>query len=138
MRTYLTWDPDWREYKSNWLDLAVNILGFVPFGALLFVQIGKWVLGIGRTGFGLPASGFGTKDGLRDQKRENIDRIRLAAIVFLTVLVGFGVSMAIELLQAYLPSRDSSLRDLVANTAGTLIGALAAVWYSRKRIACSG
>ena len=52
--------------------------------------------------------------------------------VGLAVVVGFGVSFAIEYLQAYLPSRDSSLRDLVTNTAGTLIGALAAAWYSRK------
>ena len=53
--------------------------------------------------------------------------------VGLAVVVGFGVSFAIEYLQAYLPSRDSSVRDLVTNTAGTMIGALAAVWYSRKR-----
>jgi len=34
--------------------------------------------------------------------------------------------------QAYLPSRDSSLRDLVTNVLGTFIGAAAAAWYSRK------
>jgi VanZ family protein len=62
----------------------------------------------------------------------------LVVVVVLAVVAGFVVSFAIEYLQAYLPSRDSSLRDLVTNTAGTLIGALAAVWYSRKRIACSG
>jgi len=57
----------------------------------------------------------------------------IVVAVVLAVVVGFGVSLAIELLQAYLPSRDSSLRDLITNTAGTLFGALAAVWYSRKR-----
>ena len=43
-----------------------------------------------------------------------------AIAVGLAVVVGFGVSLAIEWLQAYLPSRDSSLRDLICNTIGTM------------------
>jgi hypothetical protein len=34
-RVFLGWEDNWMQYKSNWLDLAVNILGFVPFGVLL-------------------------------------------------------------------------------------------------------
>lgn len=43
------------------------------------------------------------------------------------------MSLSIEWLQAYLPTRDSSMRDLVMNTAGTLIGAFAAAWVWKKR-----
>jgi hypothetical protein len=165
-RVYLGWDPVWIKRNSDWLDIALNILGFIPFGVLLvFASRAKKCLsvlvpeclsedkegtrdaGVGtsaatRQGSGIPASGFGTKDGvrdsgfgLRDQKKVNRDTV---VAVVLAVVAGLVVSFAIEYLQAYLPSRDSSLRDLVTNTAGTLIGALAAVWYSRKRIACSG
>ena len=34
-RVYLGWDPDWMKRSSDWLDVAVNILGFVPFGILM-------------------------------------------------------------------------------------------------------
>ena len=159
-RVYLGWDPDWMKNRSDWLDLAVNILGFIPFGALLFVQSGKWVLGIGkkpqatshkpqgnaveRQGFGLQASGIGIENGnrasgfrLRDNNGEGIDKTRLAYIVILTVVVGFVVSFAIEWLQAYLPSRDSSMRDLITNGLGTFIGAIVAA-YLLKRARGSG
>ena len=43
-RVYLGWDPDWTRNRSDWLDLAVNILGFVPFGMLRSsCRLGKWV-----------------------------------------------------------------------------------------------
>ena len=43
------------------------------------------------------------------------------------VLVGFVGSFAVEVVQRFfLPGRDGSSRDIVANTAGALIGALLA------------
>ena len=162
-RVYLGWDPDWMKNRSDWLDLAVNILGFIPFGALLFVQSGKWVLGIGnkpqatshkpqgnaveRQGFGFRASGVGIENGNRASgfgiKEENppvspfMKGGGLVVAVVLAVVVGFVVSFAIEWLQAYLPSRDSSMRDLITNGLGTFIGAIVAA-YLLKRARGSG
>ena len=44
-------------------------------------------------------------------------------IIFITLFVGFALSLTIELTQAWMPSRDSSLRDLLLNTAGAPLGA---------------
>jgi hypothetical protein len=45
-----------------------------------------------------------------------------AAALCMAVSAGLVVSFGIEYLQAFLPSRDSSLRDLITNGAGTLVG----------------
>jgi VanZ like family/Concanavalin A-like lectin/glucanases superfamily len=91
-------------------------------------------VGIKEQGPGTRDKGVGTKDGfrLRDNNGEGIDKKRLAYMVFLTVVAGFVVSFAIEYLQAYLPSRDSSLRDLICNTVGTAMGAVAAALLLAK------
>lgn len=52
--------------------------------------------------------------------------------LLLTTVAGLALSLIIELAQAWIPSRDSSLRDLLLNTAGAPAGTLIAI-ATRKR-----
>jgi len=83
--------PDWESFSVS--DLVVNILGFVPFGFLIYLRL--------------------------LQSRS----LRWDSSMLLAVIVGFVLSLAIELTQAWLPGRDSSMSDLIANTFGTAVGA---------------
>ena len=83
-------------YEVDVDDVVVNVLGFFPLG---FFGI-FW---------------------LRHSKKRPI-----AGIAALVVLVGFGMSFGIELAQAYMPTRNSSLLDLISNLTGTILGVLAA------------
>ncbi len=86
-----------RHDLSNLQDVSVNILGFIPLGVLSTLY-------------------------LRQTRRWS--RIW---IVFTVVSIGAVMSLTVELLQVYLPARDSSLLDLVNNISGTLLGSVASL-----------
>jgi glycopeptide antibiotics resistance protein len=73
-------------------DIAVNIIGFMPFGffcAAFMFKAGKF-------------------------RRKNL--------YLITALLGLGFGLAIELSQVYLPTRHSQLMDVIDNFAGTILG----------------
>lgn len=76
------------------VDFVLNVLLFVPLGALLH--------------------DFGQRRSLS-----------LGFILVLAGAAGLLMSVAIECLQGLLPGRDSSAIDVLANTGGSLVGALA-------------
>ncbi len=57
--------------------------------------------------------------------RDGVDRSTPLPIVILAGMAGLSISTTIEYLQAFLPTRDSSLIDVLANTAGSLMGVAA-------------
>lgn len=61
----------------------------------------------------------------------DVDRPTLQTYI-LTVLLGFGLSLAIEAWQYFLPSRVADIDDVIWNTSGTVIGAV--VGHLRLRV----
>jgi hypothetical protein len=89
---------DFTNEASYWADIAVNLLGFMPFGFFIAIAI----------------SAKGSSKVFWGNKR----------IVIYTTVLGFGISLFIELTQVFMPFRTSQLSDLIMNTLGTMIGAL--------------
>ena len=83
--------------KSDVQDTILNILGFIPFGFLLMLYLHH-------------VKGYPT-----------------ANAVLLSVTAGVITSLFIELFQVLLPTRDSSVLDLINNVVGTLAGSLLAM-----------
>jgi glycopeptide antibiotics resistance protein len=77
-------------------DIAINILGFMPFGFIVY----------------------------RYRRLAKPDG-RAWNVVW-AVCAGATISLAIELTQVWLPNRYSSATDLLTNTLGTFLGALLA------------
>ena len=80
---------------SSLRDMRINILGFIPLGWLFFRVFNSY-----------------------NQRL----RIQLWRPMLLTVFGGTVISLMIEILQAFLPTRTSSLTDLIFNTFGTALG----------------
>ncbi len=79
------------------LDIIVNILGFVPFGLFYFLY------------------------------RQAAHPGRALGNFLWALLAAAAISGTIELLQVYLPSRSSSMTDLICNIGGALVGILIAL-----------
>jgi len=88
--------------RPDYSDIAVNILGFVPFGFCYLLH--------------------------RHRLRPN----QQAVNALLAVLAGAAASLTIEVIQAWLPNRVSSTTDVLTNTTGTLLGVLLALVIRRK------
>jgi hypothetical protein len=87
--------PPWTDFRFNrsyLMDILTNILGFIPFG--FFFSAYLWM-----------------------RKPRSIFRPLLTSII-----IAGCISLAIELIQVYLPTRSSQLMDVITNTIGTVIG----------------
>jgi hypothetical protein len=91
----------WPRY-FNTFDLALNVLAYLPFGGMLAAT------------------------QLRGPRRHETP-VDTAKVLYRTVLIGLTLSALMETLQTMLPVRVASPLDLLANTAGTLMGASALV-----------
>ena len=87
--------PPWRDFKldrSFFVDATLNLIGFIPLGAVLFGWLKALRLQSGK--FVVPA---------------------IIAFCFL-------LSLGMEIIQAWMPTRSSSLLDLTLNTLGAWLG----------------
>ena len=87
--------PPWKDFRfdrSYLMDIFTNILGFVPFGFFFSAYLSM-------------------------KKPRSIYQL-----FFFSLLIGGGLSLSIELIQVYLPTRNSQLTDVITNILGTAIG----------------
>lgn len=98
--------PPWKDFqfsRSYFGDMIINVLGFIPFGFLIFAYL---------------------------QSRKIASSPYLFMIV---IFLGGLLSLTIELIQVHLPSRHSQLIDLLSNTLGTFLGAFIVHFYNSRK-----
>jgi VanZ family protein len=88
-------EPFWREFRPNWVFARDVILNVVAFVPLGFLLYAYF------------------------SSVRALNRPRLVAII-----LGGAVSLTIEILQAYLPTRESGTLDIITNTTGAAAGAI--------------
>ncbi|MCX5886321.1 MAG: VanZ family protein, partial [Proteobacteria bacterium] len=90
-RIFLEWNLSFNYWRHQWVDILINIIGFIPLGFLFSVYLKRkrWIF---------------------------------RNFLILSVISGFTISLTIEVVQAFLPSRSSDMIDIVTNTLGTAIG----------------
>jgi len=84
----------WELNKNYFIDIIINFIGFIPLGFVLSATL-------------IEINGTFKKP-----------------VVLMTVALCFIISLTIEIVQAWFPSRSSSMLDLMSNTSGALIGAM--------------
>jgi VanZ family protein len=91
---------------SSLRDMRINILGFMPLGFLAYLVLNAHQI------FSKTASW---------------------RLMTLAVVAGAAISLIVEILQAFLPTRNSSLTDLIFNTVGTGLGIILALVFIRLK-----
>lgn len=94
--------PPWRDLRLNlsyFRDIMTNIFGFIPFGFFFLAYLYERRI---RSGLNLS---------------------------LLSIFAGGLLSLTIELIQVYLPDRNSQLMDVFTNTIGTALGAILFHFY---------
>jgi VanZ family protein len=86
----------------DWPDIFLNFLGFIPFGIVLFAYFQAASPGPRRHG---------------------------AVLAF---VASIGISVCVEVMQRYLPSRDPSLIDVTTNAIGAAVGILCSYLILRR------
>jgi VanZ family protein len=87
--------PPWEDFRFNrsyLMDILTNILGFIPFGFFLSAY-------------------------LRMRKPRSIFRL-----LTMSIIIAGCMSLTIELIQVYLPTRSSQLMDVIMNIIGAAMG----------------
>jgi hypothetical protein len=98
--------PPWKDFRFTrfyFTDILTNILGFIPFGFFLSAYM---------------------------QMRKLRSNFR---ILLLSVITTGCLSLLIELIQAYLPTRNSQLTDVIMNMVGAGLGAVLFYFYPHDK-----
>jgi len=98
--------PPWEDFRftrSYLMDILTNILGFIPFG--FFLPSYLWI-------------------------RKPTSPIRL---LLKPIIIAGCISLTMELIQVYLPTRSSQLMDVITNIAGTALGVILFYFCHQKK-----